>query len=128
MKLYHFTASHLIEKIKVEGLTLGAIPLSIGPAKVEYGYQWLTANPEFQQAWCDPAFSSFPYNRNDYRIKLNIPKTSMINLIPWILVWKELKEYIPLVKHLNDFGDPENWFVYHGKIPVKWFIEIREMF
>lgn len=128
MKLYHFTAKHLIDRILKEGLTLGAIPLSIAPPKIEKGYQWLTANPSFEQAWCDPKTSTLPYRRDDIRITIKIPKTSMNSLIPWIPLWKRLKNYIPLVKHLNDFGDPENWYVFNGNIPSGWFrgIEYRE--
>jgi hypothetical protein len=125
MKLYHFTAAHLIDRIKKEGITLGGIPLSLPPhPRVEWGYQWLTSNPDFKQAWCDPEYKTLPYNRNDYRITVSIPKTSHDTLIRWIPLWERLQKYIPIIKHLNDYGDPENWYVFYGRIPMGWFREI----
>lgn len=122
MKLYHFTAAHLIDRIKKDGLTLGCIPLSIDPPNISKGYQWLTANKLFDQEWCK--YSTLPYNRNDYRITIKIPKSHRDKLIPWIPLWEELKKHVLLIKHLNDFGDPENWYVFNGNIPTEWFRQI----
>jgi len=51
MTLYHFTAAHMLPKIKREGLTLGRIPWrKRGKTILIPGYQWLTSNPEFDQS------------------------------------------------------------------------------
>lgn len=122
MKLYHFTAKHLIDKIKIEGLTLGGIPLILPKGlKMIKPAQWLTSNPEFNQSWCSEKVI-LKYNRNDYRITVKIPKGNK-NIYSWLDLCKipELKE---TSKYLNASGDSENWFIYFGNIKPKWFREI----
>jgi len=121
LKLYHFTAAHLLPRVKREGLTLGRIPWRKGGKTVLVpGYQWLTSNPEFDQSWCNVRYSSLPYDRLAYRITVMIPRDHLPCLLPWLDVCQknEMKDV------LNDFGDPENWYVFKGRIKPGWFREV----
>lgn len=119
MRLYHFTALHLASGCLSEGLTLGVIPtIKDGKPGMIPGYQWLTANGKFVQAWEE--YSSLPYRRNAVRIEVKIPKAHRDKLLPWIEFGKRFK----ISEILNSFGDPENWYVYNGKIPTGWFRKV----
>lgn len=119
MRLYHFTALHLAPHCLAKGLTLGKIPeIKDGKPGIIPGYQWLTANGNFVQAW--EAYSSLPYRRNAVRIELKIPKAHRDKLLRWIEFGRRFK----ISAILNSFGDPENWYVYHGRIPTGWFRKV----
>lgn len=120
MKLYHFTSKHHIQGCTQEGLRLGIIPISINPPKLIPGFQWLTKNKSFEQMWCDPKYSSLPYRRDEYRITIKIPRIQRKNLIAW-LYYFEQKLKNTEAKHLNDFGDPYNWYLFKGIVTPKWF-------
>lgn len=119
MKLYHFTSKHHIRSALKDGLTLGCIPLSLDPPELIKGYQWLTRNSSFDQSWC--GHSSLPYNRNDYRIQLAIPKKYQKNLHKWLPCGKIWSSF----ENLGAHGDPENWYLYNGFIIPKWFKKIK---
>lgn len=114
MKLYHFCSKHHIKSILRDGLTLGCVPISLEPVKVAPGFQWLTKNKKFKQSWCQ--YTRLPYNRNDFRITVSIPKSNYEHLIPWIRLLKKLVMDYPELNVLNEFGDPWNWYVYKGTI------------
>jgi len=120
MKLYHFTAQHLLNDCLRDGLALGCIPLSVEPPKVIPGFQWLTKNGRFDQSWC--RHSTLPYRRNDFRIVVRIPKCQKRNLIHWLL-YCEMKK-IASAKDLNAFGDPENWYLFRGIVRPEWFKKV----
>ena len=126
MKLYHFCPEHLLERIKREGLTLGMIPVINNGEFVGFikNRQWLTSNKSFVQDW--ETGSSLPYRRNAIRITIKIPKFNMLHLTRWILFdsFGKLEE---TSKILNSFGDPENWFIYNGKVLTSWFREITRI-
>ena len=121
MELYHFTARHLFEQIKTEGITKGMAPICKYPEiRWSKKYRWLTHNPSFSQAW-DKGLT-IPYSRTDIRIKINIPEEK--NII-WWLNYCESKKNHPFIRDLNNqnFTNPNEWYLYQGNIPVNWFIE-----
>ncbi len=122
MILYHFTAAHLFEKIKVEGITLGAIPYfnSIGELKINRNYLWLTVNKDFCQGW--NTMSNIPYDRAAVKISVNIPKSYENRVFEWLKIGKGLTG---MFDTLNFIGDPGNWRLFKGKIPPKWFVDVE---
>lgn len=119
MTFYHFTAKRFLESIKKEGLTKGGVLTQEKPPKVQWGVQWITKNPNFDQSWLNPN-SRLPYKRNEVRLTLDIPLDDL-NLKRWI----DIKDRYPLTGEiLSAFGDPENWYCYYGKIKPDQIIEI----
>ncbi len=125
MKLYHFTSRHHIRGCIAHGLLKGHIPISIDPVKLIPGFQWLTKNKSFDQSWCDPDCSTLPYQRNEYRITIKIPRAHRKNLIRW-LDYFEQKLKGTKASVLNDFGDPENWYLFKGTVDSKWFGKVHK--
>lgn len=124
MKLYHFCSKEHIDSIKSAGLLFGKIPVVSKKGDLK-GFiqpaQWLTSNESFKQEWCE--HSTLPYNRNDYRITLNISLDHEC-LKNWIDLCHRLKDLKHSAKILNSFGDPENWYVMLGVIEPYFFKEI----
>ena len=120
MRLYHFTAAHLLPAVRKEGLTLGSIPVfkDERPVNLIPGFQWLTTNPSFEQEW--QSGGRLPYRRNAYRITVKIPRAHDGSLVPWLAMCP----HIPGGDILNALGDPENWMIFGGRIPPGWFREI----
>lgn len=125
MKLYHFTSRHHIQGCINQGLFKGMIPISIDPPKLIPGFQWLTKNKSFDQSWCDPKYSSLPYARNEYRITIKIPRAQKKNLIRWPDYFEQ-KLVETGASILNEFGDPENWYLFKGIVDSKWFKKIHK--
>lgn len=122
MKLYHFTSPVHIKGCLKEGITKGSIPLIIqGKIALATGWQWLTSNPEFKQEWTNGEYSTLPYDRTAFRLTVNIPKTAKDKLFRWMDVCKKL----PIIKEMNDFGDPENWWVFKGRIKPSWIKKVE---
>jgi len=119
MILYHFTSRYHIEGCLKQGLRIGAIPISIDPPKLCMGYQWLTKSGAFNQEWC--RYSSLPYKRNDYRIKIKIKKPCN-KLVRW-LPFCEKYEFNQV---LNSHGDPHNWYLWKGFLSPKMFKKVTE--
>jgi tetratricopeptide (TPR) repeat protein len=121
MKLYHFTSTRFLKSIMLEGLNKGYIQTKKEkPTKLKEGYIWLTSNNNFIQSWCLREFRSIPYIRSTVRISLEIPKQHYENLHKWMDWGKQFDSY----DNLSSFGDPENWYVFHGIIPPSWFIQL----
>lgn len=121
MILYHYTAACLIGRIKREGVTLGGVlDRSGGRLILRTGYVWLTANPNFHdQAWNTRV--TIPYDRAEYRITVEIPDAHERNVIQWLDYCASGRIPRDIAEDLNSIGDPENWRLYRGKIPVQWF-------
>lgn len=119
MKIYHFTAAHLLAGCLEEGLTKGKVPLfdKSGKIRVATGWQWLTTNPDWQQEW--QALSSLPYPRNAHRLTIRIPKFHARRLHDW-------RRVVPgsMAAILGAFGDPENWRLFHGRIKPAWISRV----
>jgi hypothetical protein len=121
MKYYHFTAKHLLNRIRREGLTLGQVLISVDPIKLIPGYQHLTTNKDFNQSWQDQRYSSLPYNRNDVRLTIKIPFKHCRNVLNWL----DFSKNFPTSEILNSHGDPYNWRVYRGSIPKEWISKVE---
>lgn len=121
MKLYHFTAEWMIEGCLREGLTKGQMVISDRPPIFKPNMQWLTSNKDFDQSWC--RYSMLPYNRNDYRLTIKLPKSE--NLVKWSESGKDLTT-LEMYKILSEFGDPENWYVYKGIIKPQWIRKVTK--
>ena len=119
MRLYHFTAAHLLKRIKKEGLTMGAIPLSLNPVRIKSGYRWLTTNREFEQSW--NTMTMLKYDRAAYRITIDIPEDDR-RLMKWTLAGPVIAPEV--YDTLSRYGDPDAWYLYEGNIPTRWFGEI----
>src|SRR5215471_5800702 len=121
MMLWHFCPDFLLSAILREGLTKGRIAWTEnGHVHMRYGFQWLTEDPDREkQAWCDPEYSSLPYDRAANRLTVVIPKESEVNLSRWM-------EAGPLIvasdqfRILNAYGEPEKHWLYRGDIPPEW--------
>jgi hypothetical protein len=119
--LYHFCPDHMLGPILREGLTKGCIAwFENGAPRFRQGFQWLTRNPSREaQEWCNPIYSTLPYDRCANRLTVLIPPEHAVSLSRW-------SDCGPLIVPpdqlavLDDFGTPEDHFVYRGKIPVKW--------
>lgn len=133
MKYYHFTAKHLLGGILQHGIRFGKIPIfSDGRKEGEYkfryfikGYQWLTTNPDFDQAWAKQTY--LKYNRTDYRLQIVIKHRDKNNLIKWTEYLKKHGDRIPQATvnalKLPEGSDPENWYLYKGVIRPSWIME-----
>lgn len=122
MKLYHFTSPLHVDGCKKEGVYKGVIPLyQNGNLGVLSGWQWLTANPDFNQGWANTEFSILPYDRTAFRIEIVIPKTARKRLYKWL----DICSRFPIDQHLNTYGDPKNWYVFDGRIKPGWIRQIR---
>ena len=126
-KLYHFTPEHMVRGCLQDGLTRGCIPLSIDPPEFAMGYQWLTSNKAFQQSWCQ--YSSLPYDRSAFRITIKIPKSEKKagRLVKWMDYCRQNLSNEKLqsaASVLNSYGDPENWYLFHGTVKKEWFVKV----
>lgn len=125
MILYHFTSAHHIAKIRSQGLTKGVLPwafdLKTGNPIMRRPFQWLTANPQWEQPWC--LLGNLPFSRNAWRITVNIPAEHYPKIIEWLAI---CRRYNPeSAAELNATGgDVENWRLFFGRIPPGWFLEV----
>jgi hypothetical protein len=120
MKLWHFTAAHLLPSILREGLTRGMIPLSDDPPRLLPGFQWLTRNPAWEQA-CLEGTGRLPYSRTEVRLTVVVPKADHAQLLPWLSVCRQ----VPLHEVLNSLGDPENWMLFRGRVKPAWIRRVE---
>ena len=99
-------------------LTKGVIPTwhRHEGIKLVPGYQWLTTNPDFDQAWCRA--SRLPYKRNEVRLTVKIPDRALKNVQRWLQYCVENPD--PYQDDLNCYGDPENWVLYRGNVNPIW--------
>jgi hypothetical protein len=115
MKVYHFTARHLLAGCLNEGLTKGMIPLfdDVGNPYVAPGWQWVTTNPNWDQAW--DSGTTLPYSRTAHRLTVKVPKAHGWRLHRW-------RRVVPgyMAEVLGAEGDPENWLLFHGRIKPAW--------
>lgn len=122
MRLYHFTSPLHVEGCCKEGIAKGSIPLVVkGKIGLAQNWQWLTSNPEFHQEWANTEYSTLPYDRTAFRLTVNIPKAHSCRLFKWT----ELCKSLSIIEGFNDYGDPENWWVFAGRIRPGWIREVE---
>lgn len=121
MRLYHFTAAHLLPSIRREGLTRGFFVRTAGSEVIYDTHRiWLTSSPDWRQPWCDLRYSSLPFDRTATRILLSIPEENK----PALERWVDIAHSCPLAVDLNAFCQPQDWWLYNGRIPPEWFEQI----
>ena len=122
---YHYTAKQFIQGIKQEGLTLGKTPIiRNGVLSFLSNTQWISkdGDPE-NQLWAIPV--SISYTRREYRLKINIPKPFLKNIISMTDFMEKYSEI--LFDGFNDYPEEtEKWFIYNGHIPSRWIEQIRK--
>ena len=124
MKLWHFTSPHHVEGCRRYGLRLGMVPVSLDPPRLLRGYQWLTSNPDRAQSWTEG--STLPYDRTAFRLTIRIPRSHRGHVRRWTEVGPLLVAADTLAT-LNEFGDPENWWLYVGAVPPRWIERVVDM-
>lgn len=120
MTLYHFCAAHMLKSILAEGLTEGMFPHFEGE-KFEPipRCQWLTADPDpKKQSWATRVYIN--YSRTAYRLTVNIPDSYRKKLVRAADFVKEMSEEDQRL--VTDWPGSENWYIFRGKIPVKWIV------
>jgi len=84
---------------------MGTIPVSMDPPEFYRGYQWLTKNKGFHQS-----------------------EIKQRRLMKWLWFCENSPD--PKIKYaagiLNSFGDPENWYIYHGIVRTECFIKVSK--
>lgn len=115
--LYHFTTLSHYNIIEREGITHGVIPRSM--TNYIKNRQWLTANPDWYPPWAAGLSGSF--TRTQVRITVKVENYK--NLVHWP---QYSIKYVPqsMIKMLNSEDNPSDWYIYCGKIPVRWFIKV----
>jgi len=126
MTLYHFTAAHLVKSILRRGITMGCIPRGdLDKPKFDRPYQWLTCDPDpKQQEWDNSEFRRLPYSRTAIRMTVEIPTCMERHLHRWLEIADPDE---PMVQILNSEGNPDDWWVYAGRIPARWIIRAKRM-
>lgn len=118
MILYHYTAAHLLHGCLAEGLTRGCVPLELmdGGGRILPGWQWLTTSPAWHQAW--NVRHTITYDRAAFRLTIKVPTSARRYLYRWVRICKELAP--ASWRNLNSKGDPENWYLYRGRVRPSW--------
>lgn len=123
--LFHFCPAHMVESIRVNGLSRGKLPI-IYPAgqKLIPRCQWLTTDgdPE-RQSWATSHL--IHYSRTAYRLTVEIPAQEK----------KRLHRAIDFMKRypveargvVEGWAGSEHWFIFKGIIPPDWIKEIVRM-
>ena len=131
MTLYHFTASQHIAKINTtgpgSGIRLGVVPFSLRPnggMNFMKGWQWLTENPDWDQEWDNPGtLSKLPFRRTEWRITVDIPSLYTFKVVRWPAF--DARYQPPSREYLNAFRGNHHWRLFHGAIPVSWFVAVE---
>lgn len=125
MRLYHFTAAHLLKPILEEGLTQGVTPAQRGIDTVCItGTQWLTTRLNFEQDWYNPRRCKLPYDRTAFRLTIEIPLAHRFHLFTWEKFY--LNHMLPHgltripLAHDSESCNPDWWRVFVGNIHPLW--------
>ncbi len=127
MKLYHFTAEHLVDHILKQGITRGVFPVLDENGRLQFFInpcQWLTDDPNWDtQSWATR--EKIGYDRTAVRLTVVIPKEHRHLLV-------RAYDYLScLPKHLHrivtDWPGSEHWYMFLDKIPPGWIrkVDIR---
>lgn len=131
MKLYHYTARHHYEGGDAHAgpgiLHRGLLPNIHPYIDLRGGMVWLTDSEEWQQSWSTGSVPGVDCDRTEVRVEVVIPKADRFRLKPWREVrWRVITD--GMRRDLEEYGDPDRWFVYVGRIPPAWIrgIESRD--
>jgi hypothetical protein len=125
MKLYHFTAAHLVGHILRDGITLGVLPVLDEDGRVKFlagPCQWLTDDPGWgSQGWATR--KKLTYDRTAARLTVAIPKCHRYRLI-------RAYDYLPCLppptrRLITDWEGSEHWYLFFGKIPPGWIRKVE---
>ena len=123
--IYHFCAGVMLGGILREGLTKGRCPM-VTKDKVGYvsGCQWLTAEGDRQkQSWATQI--DIKYDRTEYRLKVKIPFKARHRLIR---AADYIKRFPIEMRHVVlDWKGHEDWYVFEGKIPADWIVQVEKV-
>jgi hypothetical protein len=127
LRLYHFTAEHLIKPILASGLLDGKIPIFTpnGRLALFMGLcQWLTDNGDWDaQTWATKQLIS--YDRTACRLTIEIPHEEMGQLFRAYDFFKRLPQG-PTQRLLTDWEGSERWYIFHGTIPPGWIRAVEK--
>jgi hypothetical protein len=122
LKLYHFASPLHVDGCLKNGIIKGVIPIyKDGKYGFIPGFQWLTSNPEFHQEGANTEYTTLPYDRTEYRLTVVIPKAARDRLFRWL----DICDKLPIGEAMNAYGDPENWFVFQGRIKSGWIRRVE---
>lgn len=120
--LYHFTSRLHWKLIRREGLTKGGIPNDFGAGQMGmiYGFQWLTADPDWSQDWETQSGLRLPYRRTELRLEVTIPRA----FAPKLVAWPEfaVRANPSCREAFSRFASSRHWFVFIGPIPRDWIL------
>jgi hypothetical protein len=127
MRLYHFTAEHLVKQILTFGLLNGKIPIFApnGRLALFAGFcQWLTDNGDWDtQTWATKQL--IPYDRTAFRLTIEIPHESLGQLFRAHDFFRRLPES-PTQRLLTDWEGSERWYIFHGTILPGWIRAVEK--
>lgn len=123
--LYHFCPAHMVDGIRLDGLTMGKFPcFKNGGVELIPNRQWLTAEPRpDKQSWATRRI--LPYSRTAYRLTVNIPDGCHKKLVKATEYIKSLPECSRSV--VEDWPGSDKWYIFCGRIPPKWIVGCRKM-
>lgn len=131
MPYYHFTAAHMLKPILEKGLTRGATPAIVDGLQILItGTQWLTTSKDFRQDWCLPEYSNLPYDRNAFRLTIEIPNAQRSHVFTWDDFYR--MHMLPKgFKKIPGFDDrqhcnPDLWRIFVGNIHPLWVKNFQE--
>jgi hypothetical protein len=120
--IYHFTATHLVESIRREGVTLGLAPCFWNGRLHFLQCIWLTTNPSFtDQGWDTQGL--IDYSRTDARFTIDIPECESGKLIHWKELYVKHRKLPP--PGFADIGRTETWRVFEGIIKQEWIVDVQ---
>lgn len=90
-------------------------------ARLFPGFQWLTSSPDWNQPFA--LLGELPFAKNANRITICVPSEVTLGLFHWKTLCASQRP--PAAEELNTAAvDWENWYVFNGRIPTGWFMEI----
>lgn len=121
MILYHFTSRFSVKAVQREGLTKGMIPIGVDKRdqmRIYPGVQWLTEEPDWNQAW--DVNAGLPMRRTDYRFTIEIPMYRCLQCVN-VETFNRFKgtQFIDVIRTIEGY---KYWRIYIGKIPPNWIM------
>jgi hypothetical protein len=137
MPLYHFTAAHCLRQILEQGLTHGHTPVIINrpgvPRRMAFisGTQWMTTDKSFIQDWHAPiGVHHLPYDRNAFRLTLEIPNAQRSHTFTWDDFYKthmKPRGFEKLARFDDKrFCNPDLWRIFVGNVHPLWIKNFLE--